>query len=129
MTLHITDGDYERLLEFRIGLRRFLHWSEQQAVAAGLTPAQHQLMLAIRGHQDRSGPTIGDVAEMLMLQHHSAVGLIDRAEAADLVRRRTDRDDQRVVRLSLTPLGNRRLRQLTRHHLEELTRLRATMEE
>ena len=67
-----------RLLEFRTGLRRFLHWSEEQARAAGLTAAQHQLLLAVRGHD--GGPTIGEVAEQLLLRHHSAVELVDRAE-------------------------------------------------
>lgn len=123
MAVHITDEDFERLLEFRIGLRRFLHWSEEQAVAVGLSPMQHQLLLAIRGNSDRIGPTIGEIAEALLIRHHSAVGLIDRAETAGLVRRRTDRDDLRVVRLSLTPLGSRRLRQLSGRHLEELARL------
>jgi hypothetical protein len=47
--------DYERLLAFRTGLRRFLAWSGQQAEAAGITPAQHQLLLAIRGHPDPRG--------------------------------------------------------------------------
>ena len=77
-----TDEDYRRLLELRTGLRRFLRWSEQHAEAAGLTPAQHQLLLAIRGHDDPRGPTVGDVAGYLMLRHHSAVGLVDRAEKA-----------------------------------------------
>jgi DNA-binding MarR family transcriptional regulator len=120
----LTDADYQRLLEFRTGLRRFLHWSEEQAGAVGLTPAQHQLLLAIRGQAGRHGPTIGEIADILLLRHHSAVELIDRAEAAGLVRRRPDRADQRVVRLSLTALGGRRLRQLTERHLEELDRLR-----
>ena len=119
----LTDADYERLLEFRTGLRRFLHWSEEQAVAVGLTPAQHQLLLAIRGQPNRSGPTIGDVAEALLLRHHSAVELVDRAVAAGLVRRRSDRSDQRVVRLNLTALGSRRLHQLSQRHVEELGRL------
>ena len=123
MTDHVTDDDFERLLEFRIGLRRFLHWSEEQAAAAGLSPMQHQLLLAIRGHRGLRGPTIGEIAEALLIRHHSAVGLIDRAEAAGFVRRRPDRDDQRVVRLLLTPLGSRRLRQLSGRHLEELARL------
>ena len=74
----LTDHDYERLLAFRTDLRRFLRWSEQEAAAAGVTPAQHQLLLAIRGNPDPSGPTIGDVAEALLLPHHSAVGLVDR---------------------------------------------------
>src|SRR5512133_1292390 len=103
----IADADYERLLEFRTGLRRFLRWSEEQAQAAGVSPAQHQLLLAIRGHPDVRGPTIGDVAEYLLLRHHSAVELIDRAEGAGLVRRRQDRDDHRVVRLELTGRGAR----------------------
>ena len=38
--------------------------------------------------------------------------------------RRPDRSDQRVVRLRLTALGSRRLRQLTERHLEELDLLR-----
>jgi len=120
--MSLTDAQYQRLLEFRDGLRRFLRWSETQAAAAGLTPAQHQLMLAIRGH-DGQDPTIGDVADHLQLRHHTAVGLVDRAEEAGLVRRSSDADDQRIVRLSLTPLGHRRLERLASLHLEELRRL------
>ena len=123
MDAQVTNLDYERLLEFRTRLRRFLHWSEEQAIAVGLTPAQHQLLLAIRGSRDPKGPTIGEVAETLMLRHHSAVGLIDRAEGAGLVRRRIDHNDHRVVRLHLTTVGTRRLGQLSRRHLEELERL------
>jgi DNA-binding MarR family transcriptional regulator len=119
----IGDADYQRLLEFRTGLRRFLHWSEEQAQAAGVSPAQHQLLLAIQGHPDSRGPTIGDVAEYLLLRHHSAVELVNRAEHAGLVRRRQDRDDHRVVRLQLTALGAQKLRRLTAVTLEELARL------
>lgn len=119
----LDDDDYERLLAFRDGLRRFLHWSEQQARAAGLSPAQHQLLLAIRGDRTEGGPTIGDVATHLLLKHHSAVELVDRAAAAGLVERRVDASDQRVVRLALTRLGARRLRDLAEQHLAELDRL------
>jgi DNA-binding MarR family transcriptional regulator len=119
----IADADYERLLEFRTGLRRFLRWSEEQAQAAGVSPAQHQLLLAIRGHSDSRGPTISDVAEYLLLRHHSAVELVDRAVTAGLVRRRQDRDDHRVVRLQLTARGAEKLRRLTAVTLEELARL------
>lgn len=119
----IGTAEYRSLLQFRTGIRRFLHWSAQQAEAAGLTPAQHQLLLAIRGHDDERGPTIGDVAGYLFLRHHSAVGLIDRAEAAGLVQRLEDQTDRRVVRLRLTSRGEGILVQLSRVHLEELTRL------
>jgi len=104
-------------------LRRFQHWSEDQARAAGLTPAQHQLLLAVRGHVDPRGPKVGDVADQLLLRHHSTVGLVDRAEAAGLLRRIRDGDDHRVVRLQLTPKGERRLVALSALHLEKLRRL------
>ncbi len=121
--MRLTDADYEDLLALRTGLRRFLRWSEQQAEAAGLTPAQHQLLLAIRGHADRRGPTIGEVADYLLLRHHSAVGLVDRAEEAGLVTRSRDAEDQRVVRLQLTAEGEERLEALSGPHMEELHRL------
>jgi DNA-binding MarR family transcriptional regulator len=122
-----TDEDYRRLLELRSGLRRFLRWSEEQARDAGVTPAQHQLMLAIRGHDGERGPTVGDVAAYLLLRHHSAVGLIDRAEAAGLVVRRPDPDNPSAVRLRLTERGSRRLEALSELHLAELEHLAPTM--
>jgi len=121
------DDDYRRLLDLRTGLREFLRWSEQQATAVGITPAQHQLLLAVRGSSDREGPTIGDLADALLLRHHSAVGLVDRAVDAGLVSRHADAIDHRVVRLRLTPLGARRLRQLSGAHLEKLRRLAPRM--
>ena len=117
------DEEYRRLLEFRTGLRRFLHWSEEQAAGAGLTAAQHQLLLAVRGHDDPAGPTIGDLAHHLLLRHHSAVGLVDRAEAAGLVRRADDAQDARLVRVALTRDGADRLAGLASSHLAELQRL------
>jgi len=119
----VSDGDYQRLLAFRTGLRRFERWSEQQAEAAGLTGVQHQLLLAVRGHPERRGPTIGDVADHLLLRHHSVVELVDRVEGAGLVRRTADADDRRVVRIRLTPRGAAVLRRLSRAHLDELARV------
>src|SRR5215203_2077909 len=115
--------DYERLLAFRTGLRRFLHWSGQQAEAAGITPAQHQLLLAVRGHPGPEGPTIGEIAGYLLVRHHSAVELIDRAVAAGLVARQADSEDGRTVRIALTADGKQRLERLAASHLEELDRL------
>jgi DNA-binding MarR family transcriptional regulator len=103
-------------------------WSERQAQAAGLTPAQHQLLLAIRGHPDPCGPTLGDVAAYLLLRHHSAVGLVDRAEAAGLLIRRQDPDNLSIVRLRLTDVGSRQLEALSELHLEELAHLAPTMQ-
>jgi DNA-binding MarR family transcriptional regulator len=115
--------DYETLLRFRTGLRRFLRWSERKARQAGLTPAQHQLLLAVRGHPDPAGPTIGELADYLVLRHHSTVGLIDRAQSAGLVERRPDASDHRVVRVGLTADGDGRIRRLSELHIAELGRL------
>jgi uncharacterized protein YeaO (DUF488 family)/DNA-binding MarR family transcriptional regulator len=125
--MDLSDDDYARLLALRTGLRRFERWSEQNARAAELTPAQHQLLLAIRGHDDSRGPTIGEVADYLLLRHHSIVGLVDRADAAGLVSRSADGQDHRVVRLHLTEDGAKRLEALSALHLEELKRLAAQL--
>lgn len=119
----LTQADYSRLLTLRTGLRRFERWSAQAAQEAGLTPAQHQLMLAIRGHGGPPGPTIGEVADYLLLQHHSVVGLVDRAESAGLVHRCREDEDHRVVRLQITDEGSERLERLSALHLQELDRL------
>jgi DNA-binding MarR family transcriptional regulator len=122
----LDDEAFGRLLAFRDGLRRFLRWSEEQAGAAGLTGRQHQLLLAVRGHG--RPPSIGEVAEHLLLRHHSVVELVDRAERAGLVARSSDPEDQRVVRLALTAEGTRRLEVLAEAHLDELSRLRRSFE-
>ena len=119
--------DFEHLLELRTGLRRFLHWSEQQARAAGLTPAKHQLLLAVKGHPDPAGPTIGDIAGSLVLRHHSAVGLVDRAVSDGLVKRTADPGNRSVVRVTLTRQGEAKLDALADAHLEELAHLAPTM--
>lgn len=123
----LTDGDYERLLRFRTGLRRFLHWSEEQARGEGMTAAQYQLLLAVRGHPDPLGPSIGQLADYLVVRHHSAVGLTDRAATAGLVVRRPDPTHPGTVRVALTDLGSRRLAALAALHMDELARLAPAM--
>ena len=119
----LSDEDYWRLLEFRTAIRKFLQYSKTQAAKLDLTPTQHQLLLAIRGHRREGGPTIGDIAESLLIKHHSAVELVDRAEGAGLVKRRQDSVDQRVVRLSLTRSGASKLERISMANLAEVGRL------
>jgi DNA-binding MarR family transcriptional regulator len=119
----LTTADYRHLLQVRTGLRRFLHWSEEQAHSAGLTPAQHQLLLAVRGHPGPGAPTVGDLADHLLIQHHGAVQLVDRAAAAGLVTRRRDEADHRLVHVVLTDEGRRLLESLSARHLDELPRV------
>jgi DNA-binding MarR family transcriptional regulator len=124
----VSDEEYRRLLDLRYGLRRFMHWSEEQARQRGITPAQHQLLLAIRGHDDPRGPTVGEIAEYLVVRHHSAVGLIDRASSAGLVMREPDPERAGTVRVTLTDRGRGALDALSVPHLAELTRLAPAME-
>ena len=125
----LTRQDFERLLEFRVTLRRFQRWSEDQAQAEGLTHVQHQLLVAIKGHHGTLPPTVGDLASYLLLRPHSTVELVDRAEAARLVERTPDGDDGRVVRVRLTRHGDRVLHKLTRAHLERLHELATVLDE
>jgi DNA-binding MarR family transcriptional regulator len=120
-------ADFEHVLAFRTSLRRFQRWSEDEARAAGLTHVQHQLLVAIKGHPGAASPAVGDLAGYLLLRPHSAVELVDRAEAAGLVRRVPDSSDARVVRVELTNHGDLLVTQLTQKHLEELHKLAAVL--
>ena len=119
----LTGEDYQNLLAFRAGLRRFLHWSQAQARAAGLTPAQHQLLLAIKGHPGPHSPAIGDLAGYLVLRPHSTAELVNRAETAGLVERQYDDGDGRLTRVRLTAGGEQRLDKLAAAHIRELRQL------
>ena len=125
----LTQQDFERLLEFRVTLRRFQRWSEDQAQTEGLTHVQHQLLVAIKGHHGDRPPTVGDLAGYLLLRPHSTVELVDRAEAAGLVERTRDPADGRVVRVRLTADGDRVVHKLTRAHLERLHELATVLDE
>ena len=115
--------DYQNLLAFRYGLRRFLHFSQAAARSIGLTPAQYQLLLAVKGHPGDRDPTVGDLAGYLLLRPHSAVELISRAEKAGLVERWIGDDDRRLTRVRLTADGDRRLDELAPAHIDELQQL------
>src|SRR4051794_11474495 len=99
----ITDRDYVALAAFRLALRRFSAFSEAEATAAGLTPRQHQALLAIRGASAGAGGVgIGDLAAHLLIRHNSAVELVNRLAEADLVRRQPDPKDARRIVVALT---------------------------
>jgi DNA-binding MarR family transcriptional regulator len=119
----ISQADYQRLSEFRYLIRRFLEFSQLQAEDAGLTPRQHQALLAIKGFPGGGPVTIGDLAERLRIRHHSAVELVNRLGEAGLVTRDQDKDDQRRVLLRLTEHADDCLAELSAAHLDELSRI------
>ena len=116
----LTQGDYQALAELRHHIREFLHFSEQASRAAGLEPRQHQFMLALKGLPGEIRPRIAELAERLKIQHHSAVELVNRLALGGFVRRHRGKEDKREVLLSLTPKGEKILRELSLYHRTEL---------
>ena len=127
--IKVTKQEYETLAALRYALRRFVHFSEDAAQHAGLTPQQHQALLAIKGFPGRDQVTVGELAERLQVRHHSAVGLADRLVAERLVTRAVDEADRRRVYLKLTSRGEAVLEQLSAAHKEQLRRLRPELKE
>ncbi len=116
----LAPADYQALAEFRYQLRCFMAFSEQVTRTMHLEPQQHQLLLALKGLSGQGKVTIGDLAERLKVQHHSAVELINRMHERNLVQRDRDKQDQRRVLVTLTPYGEEVLRKLSMLHRTEL---------
>lgn len=123
MAFDLTDADYAALADFRYSLREFAAFSEKKAAECGLTPQQHQALLAIRAAPGGTA-SVGYVAERLILKPHSATGLVDRLEALGLVGRRPFEHDRRQARLELTERAHSILTTLTITHREEILRVR-----
>lgn len=124
----LTDRDYQALASLRAAMRRFLAFSEHAARDAGVTPAQHQLLLAVRGHPADGAPSISDLADVLLRRRHSIVELVDRAEAGGLVVSAHDPDDRRRRLVRLTPAAEAIVERLSAIHRTELTDARATLD-
>lgn len=124
----LTDDDYTALADFRHALRSFQAFSEANAANVGLTPQQHQALLAIRAASPAE-VTVGVIAERLILKPHSATGLVDRLEALELVTRHEARVDRRRAILRLTPKAEKLLATLSATHREEIGRLKPLLAE
>src|SRR5689334_10716052 len=105
-------AEYQALAEFRHQIREFLHFSEQAVQAAGMEKQQYQFMLAIKGMADGVRPRIRELAERMLIQHHSAVELVNRLEAKGYVERERAQSDRREVLVALTPKGEQVLGEL-----------------
>ncbi|MBD5779202.1 MarR family transcriptional regulator [Pelagicoccus sp. NFK12] len=112
--------DYELLSEFRYRLRRFLGFSENAAIEHGVTPQQYQSMLSIHGFPGRDWVTVGELAERMQIEHHSAGGLVRRMQSVGLVKKEVSPDDRRVMQIRLTESGLNVLNKLIRVHQDEL---------
>lgn len=122
-TRRLKKSEYEALAAFRYELRKFIHFSEAAAQNAGITPQQHQALLAIKGFPGREEITIGELAERLQLRHHSVVGLIDRLVLEGLVSRVQSETDRRQVLIHLSNQGEKMLEKLSNIHRTQLKQL------
>ena len=119
----IRDRDYRTLALVRAELRAFAHFTEQVTGGAGLTPQQHQILLALRASE--SGKlTIGELAATMLLKPHSISGMADRLAALGLVERVPAERDRRRVHVRLTDKAEAVLASLGRVHKAELRRIR-----
>ena len=120
-TTDLSPAEYETIAAFRYMLRRFLATTDRNAASAGLTQQQYQALLVIRA--DPGEVTIRDLADRLLVKHHSAVGLVDRLSRQGLVRRERAAEDRRRVAIRFTPHGERVFRKLASVQREELRRI------
>jgi DNA-binding MarR family transcriptional regulator len=116
-----SDADYQTLAGFRRALRGFTYFSEQAAESVGLTPQQHQALLAVRAE---NGLMVGELAERMMVRPHSATGLADRLTKLELLIRQPSTKDRRQTELVVTDKGEALLHSLSESHRAELRRLR-----
>lgn len=119
----LSKSDYVGRARLRHQLRLFERFTEEACERQGVTYSQYLLLLQVKGRPDREWALVGELAECMVLRHHTAVELVGRCEAAGLVRRERDEDDQRKVRVLLTPRGERVLERIAREHVEELEQL------
>jgi len=99
---------YAAAAQFRSELRKFLRRSEDLARQNGLTPRQHLLLLQIAGAAEGT-TTVSALVTALALTQSAVTELVQRAEQAGLVQRAASKTDGRVIHLSLTAEGERRL--------------------
>jgi DNA-binding MarR family transcriptional regulator len=118
----LSDEHYVALASIRHELRRFLHFSEQAASGSGITPQQHQALLAIRAAGGEL--LVGSLAEQLLLKPHSASEHVDRLARLGLVVRKAGTSDRRQVAVALTAEGRSLLASLSLVHRDELRRIR-----
>lgn len=97
----------------------------------GLTYPQYLVMMAL---WEKDGQGVGELGDLLFLESNTLTPLIKRLEAAGLVKRERDTQDERQVRVSLTSAGRDLLKQAscvpmqvveaTGMSIEQLVRLR-----
>lgn len=124
----LSESDYQALGAFRFAMREFMAFSAAGAEEQGLTSQQHQALLAIRVHQGDDAISIGELAEQLLIQNNSAVGLVARLVEGGFVHRAESARDRRRVLVELTPAGAQALDRISMRNLGRLRRSAGVLE-
>ena len=106
-TRTLSKSEIEARSAFRYQLRQFERSGEDAARKHGITFPQYLVLLHAKGMPGRAWALIGELADKMVLEHHSVVGLVSRCEAAGLVKRKRSADDARQVEVHLTAKGDR----------------------
>jgi DNA-binding MarR family transcriptional regulator len=121
MPVKLLSHDYVALATFRYAMRKFLRFSKEALAArADLTPEQYEALLATRAFGSKRGLTIGELSERLQVKHHTAINLVDKLEARNLILRRPSTEDRRHVYVRLTRKGSDTLASVAGIHRREL---------
>jgi DNA-binding MarR family transcriptional regulator len=103
-----SDAEFDEAARLRVALRRFLRQSESITRRHGLSPRHYELLLMIRASVDGRS-TVSELVELLQLTQSTVTELVQRAEEGGLLQRRQSPDDGRIVHLTLTEDGERRV--------------------
>jgi len=121
------DDELGQLAGFRSLLRQFQFFSERAAAVRGLTSVQYQALLAIKTQPGDVPLTVKGLAQLLLIKHNSAVGLVNRIEQLGLVVRHHSDSDRRSVVVALTARGKLAMNRLAIEHESELQKLAPEM--
>ncbi|HEX6121864.1 MAG TPA: MarR family transcriptional regulator, partial [Ktedonobacterales bacterium] len=126
----LSKTEYERLANLRYALRRFSRQTELEARRVGLTPQQYLLLLSLKGFPGRDWASITELAERLQIRHNAVIGLVNRAEERNLVRRAQDpaSADRRIVNIHITASGEHILMSMSAALRNERQRVRLALQ-
>lgn len=117
---NMSAGDYRNLAALRREIRRFMAFSKTAVERAGLPPKQYEALLAIKARGEDRPMSVTALGVELFIRHNSAVELVSRLVAADLVVRCGSESDARLVHLQLTPTAEHILKSLAAVHRTQI---------
>lgn len=108
------------LITFWFGVDHFLRVRRQFAKGAGLSNNQYELLLAVKTCEDKRPPNIALMAERLLLDHRVVATVARYLGDQRLLQVERSRSDRRSLTLSLTPKGERLLKDIVRRSVAAL---------